>query len=177
MSKKRIVFYRLNRETFLLLKNELKDIQLNRIGDDALELRLDDVWDIQDESEAKGVNELFILLDGFDEEALRAFIAYYKKYPELENSILVVRTQINSTWVIRDLFREVSREHYLMKKVMKLSKMLKKTNQRNMSAIGDKEGKLILDGFMALQREELVEDEIDKAIEGLVAMGLADGKS
>ena len=89
----------------------------------------------------------------------------------------MVRTQINSTWVIRDLFREVSREHYLMKKVMKLSKMLKKTNQMNMSAIGDKERKLILDGFMALQREELVEDEIDKAIEGLVAMGLADGNS
>lgn len=173
MSMKKAIFYHLSDETFQGLRETLKDIKIDTIGDASLNKILDEVWDSEDKSLADEYSDLFILLNGFESEAdLKEFVAYFGQFPELNKGIIVVRTEVNANWLMSDLFKEVGREHYLMKKVMALSKMLKKTSQMDASVMGDTERKLILNAFMVLQKDQLVEEELDKAIKGLVALGL-----
>ena len=128
------------------LHADLNDIELFRFGDDCLEMTVEQLF--FSEYQTDGICDAFdigcVLMDGFGKEEI------YKLLAGMDPVIPVVLTEHNRKWTVRDLLNEAYKEH----KWFIVNDLMKDLNEKDLSGITGEDKNLIMNAWMALQKEE-----------------------
>lgn len=174
---KRILLYGLDEETANKARELLlpQNISIHIIGDDVLDEKLSEV--IEANSDFDGRHQEFegdyLIFDGIElKEMVRLIIIMSQAGISLPG-VKISRTETNSGWTIRRLFKETLKEHRYTLKLVELRQILMDCNSLDLSSLDSRTqkefSKAAMEAYVAIKANGRASmDQVDHAYEGLI---------
>ncbi len=175
---KKILYYRSDETIYMCLYNFCisHNIVLQRVDDSLLNIKLKDVFALQEEHNGKceAFPDSYLLLDEISNEELVNLLRNLKENGCPFEGIKVTRTANNHIWSLEEVLKETGLEHRVMQKAGLLEMMMKTAASADFAHM-DKEtaGQIkaaVMDAFIYLQNGSFTEAELDQKCRALKEM-------
>jgi len=171
---KKIVLYNVEEELLEKYRSieEFKDIKFSRVFDEDLDKTVNDLFELEKNIGNCGAFEKsYMIMSNISSDDLNFINKTLKEYNLVFNGIKVMKTQTNKEWALKALLEEVSEEHEIVTRVFKLRKLIKSTNDMDLSkyeeplSFGLKQA--LLNGYILINSKDINVDKLDEAIENI----------
>lgn len=172
---KKILLYGLSDMEADRFQNKAEEMGLAMyvIGDDALEMKINDALAIEDDLDGRHeeFEDEYMLFHEFELKDIISTLKAFEKAGLAFSGVNVMRTDLNESWTLRKLMKAAAKEHHISKKAIQLQAVLRACNGTDTSDMEESQRRefkaSIKKGLELLNSRKLLDGEADEVMEDL----------